>query len=261
MTRKTGSLVAVGTGMMLGAQISPIAKTEIMRAEKVFSLVDGIAEKWLEQLSPHLESLQSSYAVGRFRPDSYREMVERVMAAVRAGQRVCIAAYGHPGIFACVPHWAIEAARAEGYEARMEPGISADACLYADLGLDPGSLGSQCYEATHYLLYRQHLNPYALLILWQVGLTGETSLTRFESDPVRLNLLVEKLIADGYGPDHEVIIYEAATLALMPVRADRLALSALPDAALSPVSTLVIPPLPNAPKDAAMREKLDALMA
>src|SRR3546814_12671609 len=39
---------------------------------------------------------------------------------------------------ALVPHKAIAQARAEGLEAHMEAGVSAEDCLYADLGIDPG---------------------------------------------------------------------------------------------------------------------------
>src|SRR3546814_14587936 len=77
---------------------------------------------------------------------TYREMVAAMLAEVRAGRRVCGAFYGHPGVFARVPHKAIAQARAEGFEAHMEAGVSAEDCLYADLGIDPGEVGCQHYE-------------------------------------------------------------------------------------------------------------------
>ncbi|GEQ98280.1 hypothetical protein JCM17844_19170 [Iodidimonas gelatinilytica] len=259
MPDECGRLVVVGTGMVLGGQITAIAKSEIVNADHVFCLVDGLCEQWLSGLNSSLTSLQKHYAPGKYRPQSYRDMVDAVIKAVRAGQSVCLVAYGHPGIFACVPHWAIKAARDEGFEARMEPGISAQDCLYADLGLDPGTHGSQSMEATQYLIYCNRIDPAKLLILWQVGLAGEISLTHFETDRARLSLLMEKLMADGYGMDHEVIIYEAAMLAMMPVRMERIALSRLPEARLSGISTLVIPPAFDLKPDQAMRARLRAL--
>ena len=56
-----------------------------------------------------------------------------------------------PGVFARVPHKAIAQARAEGFEAHMEAGVSAEDCLYADLGIDPGEVGCQQYEASQFM--------------------------------------------------------------------------------------------------------------
>src|SRR3546814_8782204 len=81
-------------------------------------------------------------------------MVAAMLAEVRAGRRVCGAFYGHPGVFARVPHKAIAQARAEGFEAHMEAGVSAEDCLYADLGIDPGEVGCQHYEASQFMFYR-----------------------------------------------------------------------------------------------------------
>ena len=44
----SGSLVCVGTGMTLGAHISPISRSYIENAEVVFSAMShGIVEKWI----------------------------------------------------------------------------------------------------------------------------------------------------------------------------------------------------------------------
>src|SRR3546814_4889838 len=96
-------------------------------------------------------------------------MVAAMLAEVRAGRRVCGAFYGHPGVFARVPHKAIAQARAEGFEAHMEAGVSAEDCLYADLGIDPGEVGCQHYEASQFMFYRRRIDPSAYLVLWQIG--------------------------------------------------------------------------------------------
>jgi hypothetical protein len=65
---------------------------------------------------------------------------------------LCVALYGHPGVFACVGHEAIERARAEGIDAQMLPGISAEDCLFAELGVDPavgGRLVGGCLVGGH----------------------------------------------------------------------------------------------------------------
>jgi len=48
-------------------------------------------------------------------------------AGGKAGLRVF---YGHPGIFAWSPHKVIELARAEGYQAHMEAGVSAEVIAF-----------------------------------------------------------------------------------------------------------------------------------
>lgn len=239
----TGSYIAVGLGMMLGAHISPRARSEIEQADTVFALVsDAIVELWLQQLRPDMRSLQPYYAEGKRRTDSYREMIEAMLSELRVGKRVCGVFYGHPGVFAQVPHHTIAQARAEGFEAEMQPGISAEDCLYADLGIDPGSYGCQHYETSQLLFYERQLDPSAYLILWQVGLTGDRSLRRYGTGPAYRRLLIELLVEAGYPAEHEVIVYEAATLPIVSPRADQMPLSALVSADLRLQSTLVVPP-------------------
>ena len=119
-----------------------------------------------------------------------------MLAEVRAGKRVCGAFYGHPGVFAGVPHEAIEQARREGYDAHMEPGVSAEDCLYADLGIDPGRYGCQHFEASQLMLYRRRIDPSAYLVLWQVGVAGDRSLMRFATGAEYRQVLVDVLTRD-----------------------------------------------------------------
>lgn len=238
-----GSYVAVGLGMMLGAHVSPRSRSEIEHADVVFGLVsDAIVELWLQEMRPDMRSLQPYYAEGKRRTRSYREMIEAMLAEVRTGRRVCGVFYGHPGVFAQVPHHAIAQARAEGFEAEMHPGISAEDCLYADLGIDPGTFGCQHYEASQLLFYRRRLDPTAYLVLWQIGVVGDRSVSRSETGAAYRRLLLELLAGEGYPPDHEVVVYEAATLPISAPRADRIPLSALVDVELHLQSTLVVPP-------------------
>lgn len=255
----TGSLACVGIGMMLGAHLSPRARQSIVQADVVFAAVsDPLVELWLERINPATRSLQPHYAEGKSRRTTYREMVEVMLDQVRAGKRVCGAFYGHPGVFAWAPHAAIEAARAEGYAAHMEPGISAEDCLYADLGIDPGKFGCQHFEASQLLLYRRQIDPAAYLVLWQVGVTGDRSYARFGTDPARLGLLVERL-GQVYPMDHQVILYVAATLPITAPSIRMLPLSALVDAAPGITATLVVPPAGPPIPDAGMRARLAAL--
>ena len=237
-----GSLVCVGLGMMLGAHLSPRSRSHIEQADVVFALVsDPLVELWVQGMHGDVRSLQPCYAEGKDRHRTYREMIEAMLAEVRAGRSVCGVFYGHPGVFAQVPHRAIEQARGEGFQAHMEPGISAEDCLYADLGIDPGTYGCQHYEASQFMFYQRRIDSSAYLVLWQVGIAGDRSMRRFATGLAYRRLLVH-LLAHDYPLEHEVIAYEAATLPIAAPRMERLRLSDVADADLRLQTTLVIPP-------------------
>jgi precorrin-6B methylase 1 len=254
-----GSLVCVGVGMTLGSHITPLARSHIEKSDVVFTaLSDALMELWLARMSADVRSLQRHYREGKSRLRTYREMVAALIAEVRAGKRVCAAFYGHPGVFAWPAHEAIELARREGYPAHMEPGISAADCLYADLGIDPGRVGCQHFEATQFMLYRRRVDTAAYLVLWQIGVAGDRSLARFATGAAQRRVLVEVLARD-FDPAHEVILYEAATLAVSRPRMLRLPLGALPEAECDMHSTLVIPPASALAPDEGIRERLRML--
>jgi hypothetical protein len=253
---KPGSLACVGLGMMLGAHLGARARSHIERADVVFvAASDAIVEWWVQQMRPDARSLQPYYAEGKSRYRTYREMVAAMLAEVRAGYRVCGAFYGHPGVFAKVPHDAITQARAEGFEATMEPGVSAEDCLYADLGIDPGRVGCQHHEASQLLFYRRRIDPSAYLVLWQVGLVGDRSCSRFATGPAHRQLLVERLLQD-YPAGHEAIVYEAPTLPFMAARITSIRIEALPTTELHMHSTLVIPPAARLQRDEEMLARI-----
>jgi uncharacterized protein YabN with tetrapyrrole methylase and pyrophosphatase domain len=260
MDRK-GSLVCVGVGMTLGSHITPLARSYIEKADVVFTaLSDGVIELWLARMNANVRSLQPLYKEGKARTDTYRQMVDTLLTEVRAGKKVCGAFYGHPGVFAWPPHRAIEIARAEGYAAHMEPGVSAEDCLYADLGFDPGRYGCQHYEASQFMFYRRRIDPSAYLILWQIGVAGDQSFARFSTGAQYRKILLE-LLARDYDVDHEVIVYKAATLPIHQPRMDRMPLGSLPEADIDMHATLVIPPSQPLESDEETRARLRALDA
>jgi precorrin-6B methylase 1 len=257
--QRTGSLVCVGIGMTLGSHLTPLARDYIEKADVVFTgLSDGIIEIWIAGMNANVRSLQSLYREGKSRLQTYREMVDTMLTEVRAGKRVCGAFYGHPGVFALPPHKAIEIARAEGFEAHMEPGVSAADCLYADLGFDPGKYGCQHYEASQFMFNRRRIDPAAYLILWQVGLAGDQSLARFATGAAYRQVLVDVLARD-YPLDHEVILYQAATLPTFRPKIIRIPLRDLPGAATDMHSTMVVPPARPLQLDHEIRARLAAL--
>lgn len=260
MNASQGSFVAVGLGMMLGAHVSPRSRSEIEQADVVFGLVsDAIVELWLQDMRPDFRSLQPFYAEGKRRNESYREMIEAMLCEVRSGRRVCGVFYGHPGVFAQVPHHAIAQARQEGFRADMQPGISAEDCLYADLGIDPGTFGCQHYEASQLMFYHRRLDPSAYLVLWQIGVAGDRSVSRVGTGADYRRLLIELLVSEGYPSEHPVIVYEAATLPIVAPRQERMPLWALVEAELCLQSTLVVPPAREMVRNEAMLARIRSL--
>lgn len=237
-----GSLACVGLGMTLGSHITPASIKQIETADVVFvGASSGIVEEWVKSINPNIISLQPYYQGKQSRKETYAEMIEVMLEQVRLGKNVCGAFYGHPGVFALAPRKAIKQARAEGYKAYMEPGISAEACLYADLGLDPGATGCQQFETNQFMFYNRQLDTASLLILWQVGLAGDKDSKNFSTTKSSLQVLVD-LLGQHYPMEHKVIIYEAKLLAIDSVRKESVLLKDLPETKLSMNSTLVIPP-------------------
>ena len=123
-----------GTGFSLVVQTTREAQAEMERADKLFYLVSDPAEAlWLHERNASAESLAHHYAEGKPRLESYESMVAQILSHVMRGERVCVALYGHPGVGCDPTHMIMRRAETEGFRARIQPGVSSDACLYADL--------------------------------------------------------------------------------------------------------------------------------
>jgi len=246
-----GSLVVVGVGIGGVHQTTPEALAHMRQADRLFYLaLDPVTETWLSSVNPGASSLYGSYATGKPRLRSYREMTARILSAVQSGQRVCVAFYGHPGVLVMVTRFAVRAVRRIGRPAHIVPGISAEALLYADLDVDPGTSGVQSFEATDFLLYKRRSDPTSALILWQIGVLGELTL-RDVKLPVRadrIEVLVKRLLRD-YPRHHRVVLYEASTFPTRKPIVERVALSKLPRANIRPMMTMYVPALANRAPD------------
>lgn len=255
MTRRRGCLTVVGTGIESMGQMTPAARREIERAEALFYLVsDPLTPATLLSLNPRAQSLQHLYAVGKHRLRTYAAVVERVLEEVRGNKRVCLVLYGHPGVFAIPGHAAVRRARAEGFRASMLPGVSAEACLIADLNVDPSS-GWQAYEATDFLLRRRRPDPQVTLVLWQVGVVGRFDYPSGEVDRTKLKVLTGRLL-ETYSPKHWGMLYEASILPGFEPRIDEVELGDLHRAVVSTVTTLYVPPERQAKIDERMVRRL-----
>lgn len=217
-------------------------------------LADPAVATRLSSLNRSARSLTSLYRAGVPRQTIYEEMVEEILDAVRGGSRVCAVFYGHPGVYVQPSHEAVRRARAEGFEARMLPAVSAEDCLVTDLGVDPGEHGWQSWEATAFLLHGVRPDPTAGLVLWQVDGIGKLD-WNLEPDPRGLQALAE-VLGELYPPEHELVFYRASLYPVAPGRAVRMALRELATLDSPPAPTLYVPPLPSRPVDQAMAERI-----
>jgi uncharacterized protein YabN with tetrapyrrole methylase and pyrophosphatase domain len=247
----------VGTGYLVAGQVTAESQALIEIAQKCFYLVaDPATAVWISGLNETAESLKNSFAAGRERTDSYEEMVERMLAPVRQGLDVCAAFYGHPGVFVFPAHEAIRRARREGFPARMLPGISAEDCLFADLGIDPAQPGCQSFEASDFLLRHRIFDPSCHLILWQIGAIGLTTYMAEEGCNREGLRVLSQALCQRYGPDHESLIYEASIFPVCEPSLLRVPLGVLAEARVTSVSTLYVPPKPQPPVDLEMLDRL-----
>ncbi len=258
---KKGSLVIVGTGILTPAHLSQESINRIETADVVLVLVpDPLGFSTIKKLNSNIKNLADLYydpdsnKNGKDRLESYNLMVEAILQNVRSGLKVCAIFYGHPGIFVYPSHESISRAKKEGFDAQMLPAISAEDCLFADLGVDPGDLGCQAYEASQFAFYQHRINTNSNLILWQIGVVGDETLTKFSPSKNGLEMLREKLLND-YPESHLVTLYEATTLPIMPHRNEKIRLVNLPLAKINSITTLFIPSLTTPKLDKAFCEK------
>jgi uncharacterized protein YabN with tetrapyrrole methylase and pyrophosphatase domain len=249
MTLFAENLIVAGSGIRVTGQFTLEAVAWIRRADKVlYGVADAIAERVVRALNPRAESLFKYYEEDKPRAQAYEDMVNAIVRSVEAGRMTVAVFYGHPGVFAYPSHESIRRTRALGFRARMLPAVSAEDCLFADLGIDPGEAGCQSYEATDFLIRERNPDTSASLILWQVGIVGHRTHRLQGYDLPAISLLIEKLLA-FYPPQHSIVIYEAATVIGCEPRVTLLPLEALQPAALTMISTLYLPPARTAAFD------------
>ena len=240
------SLVVVGTGIRVIGQLTTEAIAWIKISEKVFYLTPySVACTIITDLNASAESLAGFYVEGKLRRKSYEKMVGRVMKCVRSGKLTCLVLYGHPGVFCWPGHEAIRQARREGYTAKMLPAVSAEDCLFADLGLDPATTGCQSYQATDFLDSDRQFDPTSLLVLWQIEVIGIPVFRSKRGKLPALSLLIERLCGI-YGPKHQAILYIAPIQLFGEPIIQHLPLRELVKARLYGSSTLCIPPSQSA---------------
>ncbi len=234
----------MGVGYGIAAQVTEEARAALVHAERLLYLVtDPATAAYLHQLNPAAESLAGEYGEGVDGRAASAAMVERILSAVRGGAHTCAAFSGHPCLFCGPTLPAYQAARAEGYPARILPGISCEDLLWAELGGEAlAERGRLLYEATDFLIRPRAFDPALPLVLLQVGVIGLRGYRReVAAHREGVAILTEVLLAT-YPPTHPVIVFEASPWPLVPSRVERLELARLAEAAISVQSTLLVLP-------------------
>jgi len=108
------------------------------------------------------------------------------------------------------------------------------------------------------MLYRRVIDTAGYLILWQVGVAGDQTLTRFKTGAAYRQVLVDILSRD-YPLDHEIIVYKVATLPTQQPVVARLPLGTLPDTEVDMHMTVVIPPATAMQPNPEVRRRLAAI--
>jgi hypothetical protein len=141
----------------------------------------------------------------------------------------------------------------------MLPGVSAEGCLVADLGVDPGQLGWQSYDATDFLVHGRRPDASAGLILWQIGVVGNA---RYSPAPDRAHLpLLIGYLRRFYPADHTIVLYEASPYPVAPHAAVHVPLGDVSPEHVRPMTTMYVPPATAPRPDLEMLERLGLAQA
>lgn len=239
-----GTLIVVGTGLRLG-HLTLESKSAIEDCKKVLYLIsDPITASYIKTLNSNVEDLYRFYDEGKDRLTIYNELIDYCLKTLLEFKDVCVAFYGHPGIYTYPSHKIIEKARSLGFNASMYSGISTEDMFFTDLGVDPGATGVQSFEVNQLLDLDIKYDPRCYLILWQIGIIGKSDYSQQPFIKENLTLLKDKLLT-VYTEDQEIIFYMASNHKMFDSTILKTKLKFIDTTEFNPVSTLIIPPRVN----------------
>lgn len=237
------SLVVVGCGIKFFAHLTNEVIAYIKQSDVVLYLVnDPVLKLWIQEQNLYTESLDQLYFSCQDRTTSYQRITDYVLEHLYQNKHVCFVLYGHPCVYAKPGLDAVKKAKQKGYYAKILPAISAEACLFADLLIDPGSSGCQSFEASDFLIHQRQFNISSHLILWQINAIGILDHETTNNKKIGILLLLDYL-TKYYEVTAQIIIYEAAQYPGFESKIIHMELKYLPDINLSSLSTLYIPPV------------------
>lgn len=249
-------LYIVGSGIKFVSHLTLEAKALINESDCVLFLLNETAMKhWVVENSKKSISLDDVYFSSENRSDSYRKIASKVIDVSLQHDNTCFVNYGHPLVL-CEPVIKIiksELRQFNKLRVNVLPGISSLDCLLCDLEVDPGEFGIQAFEATNFVTHDYNFSTHSSLILWQIGVSGITSIVTKESKKLEtkrlkfIELITEKLLTK-YDSNHEVYLYVAAQYPKIPCEIKKVKLSDLSNTSINRLATAYIPPLDYAKK-------------
>lgn len=249
--RVSGSLTCIGVGTIIAAHLTPATRRHIQAADLVFaSHLDATSITTLQELHRDVRILCPGHDASTDSQHCDDEIAERVLEEIRRGKRVCVAFFGHPGTAATRTRMLVRAAHQEGFHTHVEPAVSVEGCIYANLGIDPVMYGCQQYDVRQIMLYRRSIDTSAYLILWQFGSAEMRSTHRRE--------LLMKVLAREYPLEHKLITYVPPT-SHAPVLVMKGTIGSLIELQASPLTAIVIPPATDLLPDREIRAHMARL--
>jgi tetrapyrrole methylase family protein/MazG family protein len=256
MKSSKGSLIVVGCGIKSLAHLSTEAISAIKQADIVlYSVNEPILINWIKSNNTNTQSLDDSIDTNRARKDNYETITSNILSYVKQGNHVCVVFYGHPTVFASSALMAAKKARENDLTATILPAISAEDCLFADLLIDPGSHGCQSYETTDMIIRKRTLDPSNHVILWQAGMVGSFNHHTKKNLAPYLTIL-ENYLLNFYSPQQSITAYEASLYPHLAPRIEPFLLKDMTTIALSPITSLYIPPAIEKEIDEAVLKEL-----
>lgn len=252
-------IAIVGLGIVGTHQITREVEEVIRRCNRTFVLESGYGTvEYLQTLCPKVESLRPLYERGKNRLPTYRRMAAYVVTAALKEKPVCLAAYGHPGMY-CYPTTLVKRASALlKLHVEVFPGICAFDTLLVDLGIDVAFDGVQMYEATDIILRKRHIQNDVNCFIWQPTIIGNPT---YPDKPMGVEDFqpLQDYLLKFYPPKHEVALVTSKTFPLLRSVVQKFPLSQLAVELESapPVGTLFIPPIRSKPvQDHGLLERI-----
>ncbi|MDX3099180.1 hypothetical protein PV417_32585 [Streptomyces sp. ME19-03-3] len=110
-------------------------------------------------------------------------------------------------------------------------------------------------DATEFLVHARTLDPFRHVLIWQAECVGDDGFNFGGYSKRNFPLLVQRLLM-FYPDDHDLVVYDASTVHVLPPRILRTTVSTIQAADLTGVSTLYLPPVGTPPVDDHMVELL-----
>lgn len=234
-----------GSGIVSVDQITNEVDRAIRRSNEVIYVDNGIGiyEFLSERCEKVTDLIEPSYVINENRINAYHNMAARVLEAALSHAPVTFLLYGHPTVFSYPPFIISRAAKLLNLKIKVLPGISAMGCIFAELGLDPGSVGLQIHEATNLILKHIPLVPEIPALIWQIG-SLETCLYSSKMSNRNRYARFREYLLKYYSEDHVVTAIFCSSYPLMPTEVINFPLGKIADYAVDMHSgyTLYIPP-------------------